>query len=132
MANDREKLGRPEAIHLRTSGLSCGDNAPQSMWVWPGLELIGAGGRARKGVFYLVQSVTDDRVVVEGGGATLCLTHEAASKHLRLASALTYASCQGLSLAGVSLMDSRSPHFTWRHLYVGVSRCTSARLLEVV
>ena len=67
-----------------------------------------------------------------GGGQTLSLTHEAAAKFLRLSSALTYASCQGLSLAGVKLMDTSSPHFTWRHLYVGASRCTGARLLEVV
>jgi hypothetical protein len=132
MANDREKQGHPEAIHLRAAGGSCEDNAPQSFSTWRGQELIGAGGRAKKGIFYVVQSATEDRIVVEGNGQTLTLTHEAAAKNLRLTHALTYASCQGLSLAGVRLTDTYSPHFTWRHLFVGASRCTSARLLEVV
>ena len=132
LANDREKQGHPEAIHLRASASSCGDNVPQSFWTWAGQELIGAGGRAKKGIFYVVQSATEDRIVVEGNGQTLALTHEAAAKSLRLTHALTYASCQGLSLAGVRLTDTYSQHFTWRHLYVGASRCTSARLLEVV
>jgi hypothetical protein len=132
MANDREKLGHPEAIHLKTSGLSCGDNAPQSFWTWVGQEVIGAGGRTKKGIFYVVQSLSEDRIVVEGNGQSLTLTHEAAAKTLRLTHALTYASCLGLSLAGVRLTDTYSPNFTWRHLYVGASRCTGARLLEVV
>jgi hypothetical protein len=89
MANDREKLGHPEAIHLKTSGLSCGDNAPQSFWTWVGQELIGAGGRTKKGIFYVVQSLSEDRIVVEGNGQSLTLTHEAAAKNLRLTHALT-------------------------------------------
>ena len=79
-----------------------------------------------------MQSASDDRVVLEGNGQTLSLTPEATARSLRLTHALTYASCQGLSLKGVRLLDTSSPHFTWRHLYVGASRCTSARLLEVV
>ena len=50
---------------------------------------------------------------------------------LRLSHALTYAACQGLSLPGVRLLQTDSPHFGWKHLYVGSSRCTSSRLLEV-
>jgi hypothetical protein len=31
----------------------------------------------------------------------------------------------------VRLLETDSPHFSWKHLYVGASRCTSSRLLEV-
>ena len=93
--------------------------------------MIGAGGRAKKGLFYRVVSCTQERVVLEGNGEIVGLSAENAVKHLRLTHCLTYASCQGLSLAGVRLLETDSPHFTWRHLYVGASRCTSSRLLEV-
>ena len=59
------------------------------------------------------------------------LTAEAAAKSLRLSHCITYASCQGLSLDGVRLLETSSPHFTWKHLYVGCSRCTSSETLQV-
>ena len=131
LANARERQAHPEAISIKAEG-GCGDNAPQSFWTWPGQELIGAGARAKKGIFYTVVDATCTHLVVEGNGQTLSLTHEAAAKSLRMTHALTYASCQGLSLAGVRLLDTSNIHFTWRHLFVGASRCTAARLLEVV
>ena len=45
--------------------------------------------------------------------------------------ALTYASCQGLTLPGVVRLDTRSNHFTLKHLYVGLSRATGADLVEI-
>ena len=62
----------------------------------------------------------------------LRLTHEHTSKSLRLAWAITYASCQGLTLRGVVRLETQSPNFTLRHLYVGISRATAAGLAEVV
>ena len=54
-------------------------------------------------------------------------------RHTRLCHAITYASCQGLTLQGrVHLCDTTSPHFELRHLYVGASRATSAELLSVL
>ena len=61
----------------------------------------------------------------------LVLTHEQAVQSLRLCYALTYASCQGLTLPGVVRLDTRSDHFTLKHLYVGLSRGTAAELVEV-
>ena len=106
------------------------DNAPQSFWIWPGQELIGHGGKARKGVFYTVVSV-EDRVTLAANGEELSMTPESVVKSCRLSHCITYASCQGLSLDGVRLLNTDSPHFTWRHLYVGASRCTSSAALEV-
>jgi len=132
LANERERKEHPEAILLKVGRVATKDNNPQSMWIWPGQELIGAGGKAKKGLFYRVTSCTQERVVLEGNGETpLGVSAENAVKHLRLTHCLTYASCQGLSLVGVRLLETESPHFSWRHLYVGASRCTSSRLLEV-
>ena len=60
------------------------------------------------------------------------LTHEQAVQSVRLCYALTYASCQGLTLPGIVRLDTRSDHFTMKHLYVGLSRGTAADLVEVV
>ena len=43
-------------------------NSPQSMWVWPGLRLIGAGGKIPKGVFVAVAEVEPDGVRLDNGG----------------------------------------------------------------
>ncbi len=128
-ANLNQKLMQDSAIFLKAPA-SKEDNRPQSFWAWPGQELIGAGGRVRKGLFYTVISCDDKHVTVEGNGERLSLSTEMAAKYLRLPHALTYASCQGLSLPGVRLMDTDNPHFTWRHLYVGASRCTSSVILQ--
>jgi hypothetical protein len=119
------------------------------MWVWPGLQLIGAGGRCLKGLFYEVVDVDEESVILQSClklsheqpedtarirncQSGLRLTHEQASRSLRLAYAITYASCQGLTLRGVVRLETQSPNFTLRHLYVGSSRATAAGLVEVV
>ena len=129
-ANLAETTQHSEAVYYNAQPVK-GDNAPQSFWCWPGLELIGAGGRCKKGLFLRVVSCSAERITLEGDGGTLTLTPEVAMRCLRLTHCLTYASCQGLSLAGVRLLNTDSPHFGWKHLYVGASRCTSSRLLQV-
>ena len=84
-----------------------------------------------KGCFYVVESVSDD------GTVTLTdlekpLTLEQVSRCLRLSYAVTYASCQGLTLSGRVRLHMHSLRFPCRHLYVGSSRATAADLLEVV
>ena len=71
------------------------------MWVWPGLRVIGAGGALRKGVFDTVALVDENEggTVHLEGGAKLSFHH--AVRSLRLCYAITYASCQGLTLSGV-------------------------------
>jgi hypothetical protein len=53
-------------------------------------------------------------------------------RSLRLPYALTYASCQALTLKGVVRLETESSNMTLRHLYVGISRATAASLVEVV
>ena len=107
---------------------SRGGNQPQDMILWKGLQLIGAGGRCLKGLFYEVEEVTEEVVRLTAG---LVLTHEQAVQSLRLCYALTYASCQGLTLPGLVRLDTKSDHFTLKHLYVGLSRATGADLVEL-
>ena len=79
---------------------------PQTMRVWPGLKLIGAGGRVSKGINVHVAEVGPEKIVLDGGDS---FTHAALLKHTRLCHAITYASCQGLTLEGrVFLCDTES------------------------
>ena len=118
-----------DSIFLKAPKETRGGNQPQDMILWKGLQLIGAGHRCLKGLFYEVEEVTAEMVRLTSG---LVLTHEQAVQSLRLCYALTYASCQGLTLHGVVRLDTKSDHFTLKHLYVGLSRATAADLVEVV
>ena len=125
------RLAPAEAVTLRYEGrAAAGTNAPQTMRVWPGLRLVGAGGKVSKGCFVAVTEAGPDAVRLETGER---FTHAELLRHTRLCHAITYASCQGLTLRGrVHLCDTSSPHFELRHLYVGASRATSAELLSVL
>ena len=128
-ARDNRRLAPPEAVTIEYSGTGpTTTNMPQTMRVWPGLKLIGAGGRVTKGIYVHVAEVGPEKIVLDGGDS---FTHAALLKHTRLCHAITYASCQGLTLEGrVFLCDTESPHFTLRH--VGTSRATSSELLSVL
>ena len=101
------------------------------MWIWPGLRVIGAGGHVKKGVFEQISHVCPDgdgMVLLESGAK---LTFHQAIRSRRLSYAITYASCQGLTLPGtVRLDNTTSEHYSTRHLYVGSSRATAHTLLE--
>ena len=101
-------------------------NSPQSMRVWPGLRLIGAGGKIPKGVFVAVAEVEPDGVRLDNG---MRLKNQELLRATRPSHAVTYASCQGLTLHNRVRLDL-SCHLTLRHLYVGASRATSSELLE--
>jgi hypothetical protein len=76
-----------------------------------------------------VETIMDDVLFLNTGQK---LTRAECVRSLRLASALTYASCQGLTLKGRVRLETDSPNMTLRHLYVGISRATAADLVEVV
>ena len=99
------------------------------MWLWSGQQLVGAGGKCLKGLWYFVQNLTEDTFELVGG---LKLSHQDAVRSLRLPYALTYASCQALTLKGVVRLETDSTNMTLRHLYVGISRATAAELVEVL
>ena len=108
-------------------------NAPQPMWIWPGIKLLGClpieRQGIRNGVEYTVQAVDSTAVTLQNGPT---LTHEQAVAWLRLGYAMTYASVQGRETEGtLALHDCDSGHFTWRHLYVGLSRAKRASDVRV-
>ena len=65
------------------------------MRVWPGLHLIGAGGKIPKGVFVAVAEVEPDGVRLDNG---MRLKNQELLRATRPSHAVTYASCQGLTL----------------------------------
>ena len=70
-------------------------NAPQNMWIWKGLRVLGAGGKCLKGVFYEIKSCDAESVTLT---TEQKLSHDEAVKCLRLSYAITFASSQGLTL----------------------------------
>jgi hypothetical protein len=134
----RIQINRRENLFLRPKGsvylraplyFSRGANVAQHMWIWKGQTLIGSGFRCLRGVFVTVEDVNDEFVQLACG---LKLNHSDAVRSLRLCSALTYASCQGLSLKGVVRLEVDSNNFTLKHLYIGISRAVSSSLVEVI
>ena len=105
------------------------NNDPQSLWVWPGLALIGAGGKVLRGILTQVVRCTPEEVELSGGQT---LAPDQLVRCCRPAHALVYAGSQGLTLPGRVRLETDSAHMTLRHLYVGMSRATSSALLEVL
>ena len=57
-ARDNRRLAPPEAVTIEYAGTGpTTTNMPQTMRVWPGLKLIGAGGRVSKGIYVHVAEV---------------------------------------------------------------------------
>ena len=111
-------------------------NAAQSLYVWPGLELLGCSRNSKKvrnNVMYTVQELQDERVVLlSEGGETLTLSDAQVADQLRLSYARTYASCQGTEFDGtLRLHDTSNRNFTHRHLYVALSRAKAAHLIDI-
>ena len=102
------------------------------MWLKPGMLLIACLKGTKpvcNGNFYEVTDVNEETVTLDND---IALSHDQASKFLRLSYAMTHASAQGLTLAGpVRLHDCAGRHFTIKHLFVAMSRCTAADLLQV-
>jgi hypothetical protein len=117
-----------DALFLKAPPPLRSGNQPQDMWIWPGIQLIGAGSCVKKGVFVRVEKV-GEKILLDNGQE---LTHDQTVKSLRLTYALCYASCQGLTLKGVVRLFTNSLFFTKKHLYVGASRCTNYDLLEII
>ena len=91
------------------------------MRVWPGLRLMGAGGKIPKGVFVAVAEVEPDGVRLDNG---MRLKNQEL-RATRPSHAVTY---QLPALHNRVRLDLESCHLTLRHLYVGASRATSSKL----
>ena len=68
-----------------------------------------------------------------GGSDEIALSHEEASRFLRLRYAVCYFTIQGRTLRDqhILLLDGRSRHFTVRNLIVGLSRVTAGLFAHV-
>ena len=120
--NQRERKLHKDAVLFRSTKTT-EENKPQNMWIWVGQELIGAGGKCKKGIFFTVTEASPERVVVDD----ISLPRDSVCASLRLSHAITYHSAQGLTLPGrVRLCELDSPHATVTHHSVGSSRVTAA------
>lgn len=72
----------PDAVFPRARMTGKAGNGPQSMWVWSGLRLFGAGGPVMKGVFKSVAQVSEDGGVTLHSGVSLKVSQ--AIRFLRL------------------------------------------------
>ena len=80
------RLAPADAVTLRYEGrAAAGTNAPQTMRVWPGLRLVGAGGKVSKGCFVTVAEAGPESVKLETGErfthAELLRHHAALPRH---------------------------------------------------
>ena len=113
---------------------------PQDMLLKKGMRLLGCGDRKKKilnGTEYIVKEIDEDRVVVQsapdyGGGDDIALNFEDASRYLRLRYAMCYFTVQGRTFRDhILMLDKHSPHFSVRHLIVGLSRVTAGGLAHI-
>ena len=75
-----------------------GTNQPQTMRVWPGLRLVGAGGRVPKGCFATVREVGEERISLDDGQSFAPAAHAALPRgHVRLLPG-THAAGEGVAL----------------------------------
>ena len=84
----------------------------------------------KSGVGTIVETGSDDghfMALLDNG---MRLKNQELLRATRPSHAVTYASCQGLTLHNRVRLDLESCHLTLRHLYVGASRATSSKLLE--
>jgi len=133
-----------DAMFLEVPNLKCRDDCqPQSMWIWPGMKLMGQKTAKSKGakqkpycvksMMYEVVSCDKDIITVKSAdGEVSAIPTASACDLLRLCDALTYARAQGLTLSGrIVLADTTKEHFEMEHLNMGVTRATHSSLVEI-
>jgi len=134
----RKRLNEKRNMEQRQGKESFFSEAPkslehqQSFWLFKGQQVFGGTteGGVRNGFFYTVEAVDAETVQLRCGETTVSLKTPTAARVIRPAHALTYKSCQGLTLQGrISLDEWWHQHFTHRDLYVGLSRATSYHLV---
>jgi hypothetical protein len=116
---------RVEPKHKKPGALT------QSMWLWPGIKLLGAateGDKVRNQVRFEVAEVGEFIRFTCG----LVLPADKVADLFVLSYAQTYASCQGAKFdETLRLHDTAHKFFTRRHLFVGLSRAKSCFAVDV-
>ena len=118
-------------------------NQPQKMRVWKGIVLMAIVGSAHKqlknGLRYRVEEISEPMKLVrindagEVHGEPFSMAHDDVARDLRLTHALCYYSCQARTIHGpLRLAQTSNPHFTLRHLVVGLGRAPTSENVEVV
>jgi hypothetical protein len=151
-----------DAVHVPCIGRTTrAAMQPQSMWVRPGQRLIGCstyGARIIHSVMYVVTAVGEtwidvdmapeccsERLSPDGEPLSdkeqraldkqeknIHLTYAEASRYLRLAHVLCYASVQGSTISEhVLMLDLQHQYFSMRSLIVGMSRATHGRFVHM-
>ena len=144
--NERFVRPRLGAVLLRQAGIVEGTlNQPQDMWILTGMVLQGCSVwnlQVLNGVHYDVLEATDAHIIIRMTEryrkpedqcsladkklqGPIMLTHEQASKELRLLHCCTYRSAQGATIpraVPVLLLDTSHEYFDHRTLVVGMSR----------
>jgi len=124
------------AIKLEVTSRTLRGNCAQTMFIWPGIQLLGSVPTERKGIrngcLYTVLDITDEGITTQELPG-LVLTQEQVKSWLRLSYAQTYASVQGTEFdSQLRLHDTGHMYFTKRHLFVGLSRARAAADVSVV
>ena len=100
-------------------------NNPQDAWFWVGQRVVACskGRKLRNGREYEIMELGKTVQVQAEGEDPVVLKRAEFFMHMRLRYAVTYASAQGLTIEGLlALHDTSHQYFTWKHLYVGMSR----------
>ena len=131
----RINTSQNEATKPSDSVLLEGEDGP--MWIHVNLKLVGHLCGKQRGIcnggFYTILCVGETvKVRCELTQDELDIPLDFVKSKLRLAYAVTQASCQGSTLAGRVRVYTQNQFFTRRHLYVCSSRATSSSLLEIV
>ena len=113
-------------------------NCPRDAWFWPKQRVLACckGRKLRNGRMYTIVSLGKDdtsKITVQAEDeAPITLHRGQFFRAFRLPYAVTYASCQGLTLTGlVALYNTDHLHFNRRMLYVAMSRATAHDKLVV-
>jgi hypothetical protein len=135
------RLCPDEFLEVEPGRVTLGANMPQRMRVWRGQVLMAVVGSAHRvlknGLRYRVLELSPLRVVKiddagEARGEPFALPVEEAARDLRLTHALCYYSSQARTIHGpLRLAQTEHPHFTLRHLIVGLGRAPSGSEVEV-
>ena len=92
----------------------------------------GRRGRLYNHAFFTAAALGESTVTLKDVLGTFEIKHEEAARVLRLTFALTFASIEGMTLPGIlRLHDGDRARFDWRKLFVGLSRGTAAKDVEV-
>ena len=93
---------------------------------------MGCVGRVKKGVLsgrlYTIKACEEEVTFEE---LPCSFSYDEVKEMMGLSHAQTHASCQGTEFTeACTLHELDHPRFTWRHLFVGMSRCRVAELVS--